>query len=284
MEMAIGAVARIQQFVQKTPSEKQQSHSGTLLPVDWPPRGAIEFHKIVAGYSPNNPALSNINLEIHPGTKTLICGASGSGKTSLLMSLLQMLPISSGHITIDGINTSNFPPKSIREAINVIPQAAFFMPGSLRTNVDPKQQSSDEKITEAILKVGLWDKVREAGGLDHEFEAEKWSVGQKQLLALARALLAKSTILILDEVTSSVDHETETLMQNIIEKEFNTQTVLVVAHRFRFLEWFDQIVVIKQQRIVEQGSFEELIATNGEFSRLYHADGARKKERRDELS
>lgn len=191
------------------------------------------------------------------------------------MSLLGMLPITSGQITIDGVDTSTLPPQTIREVMNCIPQEAFFMPGSLRTNLDPKQLASDDDIAEAIKKVGLWNKIRDAGGLSHDFDAEKWSVGQKQLLALARAVLVKSRILVLDEAMSSVDHETEMRMQRIVETEFKDCTVLVVAHRLGFAAWFDRIVVIKNQQIAEQGSFQELLLGNGEFSKLYHASGAR---------
>jgi ATP-binding cassette subfamily C (CFTR/MRP) protein 1 len=193
------------------------------------------------------------------------------------MSLLSMLPRVSGHITVDGIDTSSLPPRSLRETINVIPQDAFFMPGSLRTNLDPKQLTSDNEIKNAVTKVGLWNKIQEAGGLEHEFDSEKWSVGQKQLLALARAVLMKCKILVLDEAMSSVDFETEMLMQRIIENEFGDCTVLAVAHRFNFLEWFERVVVVKEGEIVEQGSFKELVEKGGEFARLWRADGRRSK-------
>lgn len=153
------------------------------------------------------------------------------------------------------------------------------MPGSLRTNLDPKQLASDNQIKEAVQKVGMWDNIQSGGGLDHEFDAQKWSVGQKQLLALARAVLVESKILVLDEAMSSVDHETEKLMQRVIGEEFRKQTVLVVAHRLRFAEWFDRVVVVKEGRAVEEGSFGELVGGEGEFSRLYRADGTRGKVR-----
>jgi ATP-binding cassette subfamily C (CFTR/MRP) protein 1 len=182
-----------------------------------------------------------------------------------------MLPISSGHITIDGIDTSILPPRFLRKAINVIPQDAFFMPGSLRTNLDPKRLASNDQIEEAVKKVGMWGKIQSAGGLDHDFDAEKWSVGEKQLLTLARAVLIKSKILVLDEAMSSVDQETETLMQRVVEDNFQAQTVLVVAHRLKFAQWCDGVVVIKEGRVVEKGSFGELVEGEGEFARLYSA-------------
>jgi ATP-binding cassette subfamily C (CFTR/MRP) protein 1 len=225
--------------------------------------------------SPHTITLRNISLTLAPGTKTLVCGPSGSGKTSLILCLLRMLPITSGHIIIDGIDTSTLLPRSLRKTINVIPQDAFFMPGSLRKNLDPKQSATDNQIKEAGQKVGMWDNIQSSGGLDHEFDVKKWSVGQKQLLALARALLVESKILVLDEAMSSVDHETEKLMQRVIKEEFRKQTVLVVAHWLRFAEWFDRVVVVKEGRVVEEGSFGELVGGEGEFARLYRADGAR---------
>ncbi|KAI9745550.1 MAG: hypothetical protein M1818_001084 [Claussenomyces sp. TS43310] len=217
-ETSIGAVSRVEHFIKNTPSEERSLLRQTrITPQEWPIFGGIKFENLSAGYSLNNKtALKAVSLDIQPGEKIAICGSSGSGKTSLIMALLQMLEIQAGSIIVDDRDLSTIESNDIRARINVIPQQPFFMPGTVRLNLDPLERVHDELIESAIGKVGLWERVSANGGLDMEFLASEWSVGQKQLLALARALLSKSSILILDEATSSVDWETESIMQNII--------------------------------------------------------------------
>ena len=180
---------------------------------------------------------------IQPGQKVVVCGPSGSGKTSLIITLLQMIDTQTGSIKIDGTGLSTLKRSNIRTRLNIIPQDPFFLPGTMRFNLDPLQRVSDKLIGSVSKKVGLWNRVSADQGLNMELVASKWLVGQKQLLALARTLVVQSPILILDEATSSVDAETESIMQEIIDKDFAQQTVIAVVHHFRYIDRFDQVML-----------------------------------------
>ncbi|KAL9118536.1 MAG: hypothetical protein Q9187_004917 [Circinaria calcarea] len=293
MEISIGAVSRIERFVQDTPSEQRVVNSLPPPLEAWPSCGAIQFERVTASYtyvlpcsylqdnrsleinnhySPaTSPVLKNLTLAIQPGEKIAVCGPSGSGKTSLIMALLQMLDVSYGRITIDGVDLSVNRRNDIRSRLNVIPQDPFFIPGSIRLNLDPHGCVSDELIQSALKKVGLWNRINSNGNLENELSASDWSVGQRQLLALARALLIKSPILILDEAVSSVDWETESIMQDIIEKEFSQQTVIAVVQRFRYINRFGRVALLKHGELIEYESSEALLNRNSEFRKLYLA-------------
>ncbi|KAE8326609.1 P-loop containing nucleoside triphosphate hydrolase protein [Aspergillus sergii] len=271
VEISIGAVSRVRNFVQDTPSTKRDfdPESGRLPDVAC--NGAIDFEDVSAGHSFNEaPILKGITLSIKPGQKIAVCGPSGSGKTSLIMALLGMIEIKQGRVLLDGSDLSS-EQQAFRGNINVIPQDPLFLPGTARFNLDPHQRANDEKIADAVKSVGLWSRFCAKGGLDAEFVPSDWSVGQKQLLALARTLVHKAPILLLDEATSSVDWETETIMQDIIDKEFASQTIIAVCHRFRFIDRFDRVAVIQQGELVEYDDPTTLLESDTEFRRLFRA-------------
>ncbi|KAJ5959013.1 ABC transporter integral membrane type 1 [Penicillium vulpinum] len=274
-EISVGAVSRVKRFIEDTPSE--ESRVGSLiapqLPHVWPCSGAVELTDVTAGYdhSTTPAVLKSLTISIKPGEKIAVCGPSGSGKTSLIMAILQMLDLQSGRISIDGEDLAEISRSTVRSRINVVPQDPFFMPGTLRFNLDPCQSVVDAELIRAVEKVGLWDRVRAKGGLDMEFSAADWSVGQRQLLALSRALVKKSALLILDEATSSVDWETEAIMQDIIEKEFSQQTIIAVVHRLRYIHWFDRVMLLKYGELVECDRAEVLLQRDSELRKLYLA-------------
>lgn len=146
--------------------------------------------------------LRNLSLKIRPGQHIAICGSTGSGKTSLVSCLVQMMEVHQGQIMVDGVDVSKLRPQDLRSRLNVVPQDLVHLPGSLRTNIDPFQVASDDKIIASLMRVGLWDMVREQGGLEVEMDVAAWSTGQKQLLGLTRAMVRQSKILILDEIAS----------------------------------------------------------------------------------
>ncbi|KAK1778360.1 P-loop containing nucleoside triphosphate hydrolase protein [Copromyces sp. CBS 386.78] len=286
------AVARVRDFVRTTPKEEDPAASydndndndnggdGHERLAGWPSRAEIKIEKICASYGPATssnsntgsgpaPALKNLTLTIPAGSKLAVIGPSGSGKTTFLLSLLRMIPLSSGSITIDALNLSTIPRSRKSPIFNVIPQDPFFIPNtSLAFNLDPFSylspshlpltEAARAKMESALRLVTLWPGRVTANGqtLDSELITSEWSVGELQLLALARALLMKdkTKILVLDEATSSVDERTEAVMQEVIEREFKKHTVISVVHRLTYIERFDLVAVLKGGEMVEFGA------------------------------
>ncbi|KAK7987123.1 hypothetical protein PG988_002111 [Apiospora saccharicola] len=272
LETSTGAISRIRSFTSTVDSEEQQwsrSHPHQMVPCPpplyWPKDGDIYFHNVTASYTPHSePVLHGVNLHIRPGERVGIVGRSGSGKSSLVACLCQMMHIDSGDVTMDGLDTSTVSPEDIRLSLNALPQHPFLIPGTLRDNVDPLGQADYDDAMEALHSVGLWDTPPMPGHL--------LSHGQKQLLCLARALIrAKhSSVLILDEATASVDCETEQRMQRLLDERFTGKTVIAIAHRLDTILDYDTVVVMDNGRVAECGRPRSLLlAGDSLFGRLY---------------
>ncbi|KAB8206354.1 P-loop containing nucleoside triphosphate hydrolase protein [Aspergillus parasiticus] len=271
LEISIGAVSRVQQFA-KTPSERRASVANAAASHGWPREGTVVFDRVTASYGPSNPpVLRNVSLNIKAGQKIAICGASGSGKTSLFMALLQMVDIQSGSISIDGQRLSDLDPEVVRNRVNVIPQEPFFLPETVRYNLDPHAKVTDDRLELAIQKVRLWDRMSGNGGLNMRLNPSTWSSGERQLLALARALVRNSPLLLLDEAASSVDDTTAAFIQQIIDEEFRDHTILAILHRFACIEGYDYIVVLERGVVVEFDAPPVLLGRDSKFRTLYTA-------------
>lgn len=195
-------------------------------------------------------------------------GRTGAGKSSLTNSLFRILEAAGGQITIDGVDIASIGLHDLREKLTIIPQDPVLFSGSLRMNLDPFNNYSDEEIWKALelshlksfvanLQLGLSHEVTEAG--------DNLSIGQRQLLCLARALLRKSKILIMDEATAAVDLETDHLIQMTIKKEFSHCTTITIAHRLHTIMDSNKVMVLDHGKIVEYGSPEELLKKPGPF-------------------
>jgi ATP-binding cassette subfamily C (CFTR/MRP) protein 1 len=207
METSIGAVARIRAFASETPRE--ENNDEVEPPEDWPSRGEVKIMNASARYRKEEEAtaLSHINLAIKPGEKVGICGRTGSGKSSLVLTLFRMLDLCDGQICIDGQDIATLTRESVRRQLAVITDAPFIMPGTIRHNLDPDGYSTDDKITVALKKSQIWDAIDAKGGLDADMEGCKLSLGQKQLFNIAGAILKKSgKVLVMDEATSRYNH------------------------------------------------------------------------------
>ncbi|KAM5457773.1 hypothetical protein McanCB56680_004140 [Microsporum canis] len=273
LETSIGSVSRIQHFTKSTPSE-HKSVEVVQPPLDWPHRGRIYINNVTAYYEsrPGSPVLSDLNITIEEGHKIGICGRSGSGKSSLLLLLLRLLEVQGGSVTVDGLDLTSLPRNIIRSRFNMIPQEPVFIPGTTRSNLDPNNQYSDSEITIALKKVLLYDVISTLGGIDSEIQPNSLSHGQRQLFCLAGAILRKSRIVLLDEITSNVDQATDELMQKIVREEFNLCTIIAIAHRLNTLIDFDNVIVLDGGRVVESGSPRDLLSKDSLFKKMWRGD------------
>lgn len=268
MESSIGAVARVRQFVAETEHEESGGKE-MIVPICWPPDGRLEFRDLEASHGPGSPpVLKGLTISIQPREHVAICGRSGSGKTSLILCLLGMMEKSGGSIVVDGLDIASLSCSDVRSRLNVVPQDPFLMPGTVRFNMDPFKAATDADIAGALRRVRLWDVVSDQGGLDRDMNTEAWSAGQRQLLCLARAMVRKSSILILDEATSSVDEATEAIMQDIIDTEFRNCTVLAVMHRLKHVAKYDKVALLDGGLVAEFDAPAVLLAGDTSFAQF----------------
>ncbi|GAT29769.1 multidrug resistance protein MDR [Aspergillus luchuensis] len=268
METSIGAVTRIRSF-QKVPSEDLPGEEAVPL-ADWPSAGHIAFQNVSVCYELDSPpVLQQLTLTVPAGSKLGVCGRSGSGKSSLLLAILRMVEIQSGDITIDAVSLQSCPRDIIRSQVTVIPQEPVLFRGTIRDNVTGFSPMNDENVLNALQKVQLYDHVQSSGGLDAKIDQLPLSAGQRQLICLARAIVKKRKILLLDEVTSRVDNETDSLMQEVIRTEFAGCTIIAIAHRVSTLLDYDQIAVIDGGKMAEYGTPSALLEASGSLFRQF---------------
>lgn len=272
IETSASAVSRCRDFERMTPAEQLREEEVVEPNQDWPLEGKIVIQDLRATYVPDGGnILHGIDLCIPAGAKVGICGRSGSGKSSFLLSLFHMLEnMSRNSILIDDVDLTTLPRSLLRERLTAIPQETLIIPGSLRENIDPLQRSNVDDIASALEKVGLASLVAIRGGIETNMADLGLSQGELQLFAVARALLRPSKILVVDEMTSSLDPLSEKRVLDLVRTEFENSTILAVAHRLATIVELDMIVVLDAGRLVESGHPQELLQkTDGLFRRMW---------------
>lgn len=244
----------------------------------WPANGAVTVQELTVSYDAAlPPALKAISFSIQPRQRLGIIGRTGAGKTSLTNALLRFINPASGKILIDNHDTSTITLKALRNAITLIPQDPFLFSGTLRANLDTGRSTlSDDKLLTVLHRVHLITATNSKfANLDMAIQAggTNLSHGQRQLVCLARALLAQCRILILDEATSAVDAATDAAIQQVIRDEFSEATIIVVAHRLLTVADFDALLVMSNGEMAESGSPIELLNKNGVFADMVQQSG-----------
>ena len=290
MEAHMVSVERIKQYC------KIESEAPRSLPVDetlpnWPSNGEIVFSSAKLRYRPNLPlVLKGLDIRIPAMSKVGVVGRTGAGKSTLMVSLLRLVELSSGSIEIDGVDIRTIGLKLLRSRLAVIPQDPVLFSGTVRTNLDPFNEFKDDRLNEVLQRVGLMtlERVSSNHSLnslsgygqskaikslnDKVFEGgSNFSVGQRQLLVIARSLLRGAKIVIMDEATASVDADTDARIQRVIRTEFKQSTCITVAHRINTILDSDYILVMDDGRAEEFDTPDNLLRQGGLFKDLVDA-------------
>ena len=274
LQSTAAAAERVFEFLDD-PEEAVESNNLVKLPNV---KGEVEFDNVVFGYKPDQTIIKSLSAHIKPGQRVAIVGPTGAGKTTLVNLLMRFYEINSGSIKIDGVDIRKMKRSDVRQMFGMVLQDTWLFNGTIRQNLmygNPK--ATEEEMVKTAKEAHVDHFVRSLpGGYDMVLgeEAANISQGEKQLLTIARAMLEKAPMLILDEATSSVDTRTEVLIQKAMDKLMQGKTSFVIAHRLSTIRDADLILVVKDGNIIEQGNHETLLKQNGFYADLYNSQFA----------
>ncbi|KAH8725243.1 multidrug resistance-associated protein 1 [Phaeosphaeriaceae sp. PMI808] len=277
VETNIVSVERVLEYA-ALPSEAPDIISKNRPPISWPSQGALAFNNYSTRYRPGlDLVLKNINLEIKPNEKIGVVGRTGAGKSSLTLALFRIIEAVEGHVSIDNLNTSTIGLLDLRRRLAIIPQDAALFEGTVRDNLDPGHVHDDTELWSVLEHARLKEHVSKmAGKLDGHINegGSNLSAGQRQLVSLARALLAPSNILVLDEATAAVDVETDAMLQTTLRSsQFKNKTIVTIAHRINTILDSDRIIVLDKGTVAEFETPAELVRRKGLFYELVREAG-----------
>ncbi|TRY79300.1 hypothetical protein TCAL_05131 [Tigriopus californicus] len=267
---------RIRETEEHAPLERPwQKPSADPKDRRWVKKGDIEFRNLTLAYDEHlEPVLKGINLSIKSGEKVGVCGRTGAGKSSLAVALLNLVDSWSGQMFLDGIDVRPLGLHSLRSQITMIPQDPVMFKGTIRQNIDPFNKFKDDAIWDSLANCHMDTHIeRFSAGLEHQVEegGSNFSVGQKQLICLARALLKDNTIVFLDEATASMDAETDKTIQETLFRELEGKTLITIAHRLNTVLNYDKILVLDEGQVVEFDTPQHLLSDeNSHFYAMIH--------------
>lgn len=271
LQLTTAASERVFEFLEEEEEDQTAAHPVSVEGL----KGNVEFDHVHFGYNPDKIIINDFCANVKEGQKIAIVGPTGAGKTTMIKLLMRFYDVNSGAIKIDGHDVRDFNRSELREMFGMVLQDTWLFHGSIRDNIRyGKLDATDEEVIAAAKAAHVHRFVQTLpGGYDMELneEASNVSQGQKQLLTIARAILADPKILILDEATSSVDTRTEVLIQKAMDNLMKGRTSFIIAHRLSTIRDADLILVMKDGDIVEQGTHDELIAQNGFYADLYNS-------------
>ena len=265
------ASERVFAFLGEAEEEIEPEHKACLADV----RGAIGFNHVRFGYDPEHPVIRDFSVDVAPGQKIAIVGPTGAGKTTIVKLLMRFYDVDAGSITLDGVDIRRFDRHELRESFGMVLQETWLFSGSIMENIRyGNPEASDEEVIRAAKAARVDHFIRTLpGGYDMILNenADNVSQGQKQLLTIARAILADNRVMILDEATSSVDTRTEEQIQQAMDTLMEGRTSFVIAHRLSTIRNADRILVMNQGDIIEQGTHQELLEAKGFYADMYNA-------------
>nr|KAJ3419949.1 Multidrug resistance-associated protein 1 [Polyrhizophydium stewartii] len=279
-EAMFNSVERLDYYAKDLPAEAARELPTDPKDGEWPTAGAVAISSLEIRYPsrPDHAVIQDLSLDIQPGEKVGVVGRTGSGKSTLMTALFRIMEASKGSIAIDGIDIASLGLKTLRSRLQIIPQDPVLFKGTVRSNPDFATKYTDDELWAALGLVGLKDFV---GSLDGKLDAAidengaNLSMGQRQLMCLCKAILAKPKVLIMDEATASVDAEADKRIQESIETQFAATTVLSIAHRLNTIAAFDRVLVLDGGRIAEFDAPHVLLGRAGSvFGDMVEATGA----------
>jgi ATP-binding cassette subfamily B protein len=235
-------------------------------------RGEIEFRDVWFAYNPGEWVLKGVSFHVEAGQTVAFVGSTGSGKTTILSLICRNYDIQKGQILIDGIDIRKIKISSLRRHFGQMLQDVFLFSGTIRSNIVLRDEFTEDEIWQAVRYVNADSFINKLDdGLDEEVRerGNNFSAGQRQLLSFARTILHKPSVMILDEATANIDTETELLIQDSLEKMRNIGTMLIVAHRLSTIQHADNIILLSQGQIAEQGNHQQLLQKKGRYYHLY---------------
>jgi ABC-type multidrug transport system fused ATPase/permease subunit len=281
VETMMVSVERVKEYTTTVEPEAAENVSSALADSEtekWPNRGRVVLQELVTGYRDGPDVLHGISVDIAPCEKIGVVGRTGSGKSTVILSIFRLIEPRSGAVLIDGVDTSTLGLHQLRSKIGLIPQDPVLFTGTVRYNLDPFSESTDSQLWEVLESVRMKSVVeRLASKLEQDVQegGENFSVGERQLFCIARALLRNPRVLCLDEATASVDNDTDAMLQGMIRTLFAQKTVITIAHRLDTIMDSDRVMVLDKGNLAEFGAPIKLLGhEDGIFRGLVHAGNA----------